>query len=93
MIPSDTNRQMLIGYLSELKDAERKLRIQMDTVWKQHQHTGEPMDYDMKYVERLDPVRLRVQIDDIEKKWYELQGVLKEIEHTEAKLGIQGGSH
>ena len=82
----------MLGHLAELKDAERKLRIQMDTIWKQHVEIGSPMDLDLKYVERLDPVRLKVNVEDIGRKFFELQGVLKDITHTEAELGMQGNT-
>lgn len=50
--------QMMLGHLSELKDAETKLRIQIDTIWKQVVQSGDPMDMDLKCVQDLDAVRL-----------------------------------
>lgn len=87
MTPAGTHRQMMLGHLSELKDAETKLRIQIDTIWKQVVQSGDPMDMDLRYVEDLDTVRLEINITDIKRKKRELMGVLKEIAHTQAELG------
>jgi hypothetical protein len=84
---SASPRTLKLGQLEELKQKEYKLRVQIDTVVKAMINLFEPLDRDMLYINRIEPKRLKIMVQDIERKSHELTGVLREKDDLQKELG------
>jgi len=80
-------RLMNQGLLQNFKREEQKLRIQIDTIWKNVISHAEPHDYSFRYVERIDVTKLEYNLADLRSLRSQLDGVLKEIERLKQELG------
>lgn len=80
-------RTLKLGQLEELKQKEYKLRVTIDSLIKGMTMGFEPFDRDMKYIDRIEPKRLKILVQDIERKCHELTGVLNDKNDLQQELG------
>lgn len=85
-------RTVNLGRLQELKHEQLQLKIQIDTTVKGILVHFEPLDMAMDYIDNIDPMRLKINVRDIDEKYKRLKTVRIEIEKLERELGDNGRS-
>ncbi len=80
-------RTLKLGQLEEMKQKEYKLRVFIDYMIKGIVQSFEPLDRDMKYIDKIEPKRLKILVQDIERKCSELSGMIKEKNDLLQELG------
>jgi hypothetical protein len=84
------DRTMKLGLLSEKRTALLELKVYIDTIWKGIITHVDFIDVDMEYVEKINPIRLKILMKDLEVKVKEYKKVRSDIANIKGEIGENG---
>ena len=85
------NRTMNLGKLAEFRERLNALKIEIHSAVTAIIVHFEPFDLDLKYVEKIQPERLKVNVNTIERKMKEVRRLMAEVQRLEAETGETSG--
>jgi hypothetical protein len=80
------NRDTKVGELQRLKRERLRLAVEIDSTVKSILYHFDPMDDDLSYVRKLDPVKLEIWMNAIARKKQDYDKVAKRIEALAEEL-------
>lgn len=81
-------REYKLGRIARLREDRETMRVEIDAIVKALIYHFDPMDVDCTYVDKIQPAKVKIYANDIERKMTYYEKIMKEIRQLEEELGI-----